>query len=48
MFLLPSKSTDVHKKGGEVRKAEWGVQGLSSCWGGYLWERIRVNATGWF
>lgn len=47
MFLLPSKSTDVDKKGGEVKKQNGGVQGLSSCWG-YLWERIRVNAAGWF
>lgn len=34
MFLLTSKSTDVDKKGGEVRKAEWGSPGAQLLLGG--------------
>ena len=34
MFLLPSKSTDVDKKRGEVKKAEWGSPGDELLLGG--------------
>lgn len=38
MFLLPSKSTDVDKKGGEVRKAELGSPGAEPLLGVPLGE----------
>lgn len=38
MFLLPSKSTDVDKKWGEVRKAEWGSPGAEPLLGVPLGE----------